>query len=78
MAAGDGETAALRAEVAALRLRVQVRSSGCCFVFFLLLLLFLCLTDLLDWVIFFFFLVNWMWLGVGEGEPEAGQDCFEL
>jgi hypothetical protein len=77
MAAAEGETAeALRAEVAALRMRVQVwdrsRSRGSCLLSSL---------DFFDGLGDFYFLpqmLGWMWLGVGEGEPEAGQGCFEL
>lgn len=68
--------AELRAEVAALRMRVQVwnPSSSCD-----LCLLYL---RLIVRGCFFFHLVleTWgcMWPGVGEGEPEAGQHCFKL
>lgn len=76
MAAAEAETATeLRAELAALRMRVQVwnpsRSCDLCFAISSLNCLRGC-----------FFLLpetwGWMWPGVAEGEPEAGHGCFDL
>jgi hypothetical protein len=72
MAAADDETEALRADVAALRLRVQVGSSR------LQLLISFFPTSAAASFFNFVKSVVWLCVGLGEGEPAASKYGFEL